>query len=360
VTDDAPRTEADIPRIIDVYGYIRVSPGFHEAQGGAGAYCYYGPPKLARLGGTDLEAWADDLLRAADKVSAGREDFLLNFGGFNYRGCRDEAEMSTHVSLRRMPTSAPRLSDLHTETPAIRRMLEGEWLNDGGLVVFAGLTGQGKTTWAGATVRTRLELFGGRCVTVEDVNEMPLEGLWGPGSCRQMTVDYTNPDPWKRGFSGTMRKAYRSLPATRPGLLLIGEVRDTETAEEVVKAASNGMLVITTIHASDPIAAIMRLVSLSERAMGMEAALSNIGHSLRLIIHNRIQLNPRAAGWSRGRFSGTALVSTGHQAAVGSLIRSGKLSMLAAEIQFQQQHLASATTEIVPLNQLLATICRTG
>lgn len=358
-----PKESPSLPdpsQIIDLYGYLRVSAGDTLKAWGAGSYCYIGQPTLIPLGGTALESWADGVLAAADAVSQGREDFLLVYDGMMYRGCRDEADRSVHVSLRRLPTSAPVLSDLQTDTPAMRRLLEGEWLNDGGLVMFAGLTGQGKTTWAGATIRSRLEQWGGRCVTVEDVTEMPLEGLWGPGSCRQMTVDYTHPDPQKRGFSGAMRRAYRSLPATRPAVLLVGEVRDTETAEEVVKAAANGMLVISTIHASDPVAAVMRLVSLSERAMGAEAALSNLGHGLRFVLHNQIRLNPTGKGWSRGRFSGTALVSSGHSAAVGHLIRSGKFNMLQSEIAFQAGHLAAATTTAVPLPKLLATICRAG
>lgn len=108
------------------------------------------------------------------------EDFRVEFEGRTWRAMRDVSQRGTQVSIRRLPTTAPALNDIRMPG-LVRDLLAAQWLNEGGLVMLCGLTGQGKTTVAGATVRTRLEKFGGRCLGVDDVAEIPLEGLWGGG-----------------------------------------------------------------------------------------------------------------------------------------------------------------------------------
>lgn len=357
-----PVSENDIDRIIDLYGYPLTERDSPLPSGGAGAYCYYGSPHLAKLGGTGLENWADGLLIAALAASnergIPREDFRLTYQGRSYRVLREDSERGCHLSLRRLASDTPRLALLASDTPAVRTLLEAPWLNDGGLILFSGLTGQGKTTWAGATVRTRLEMYGGRCLGVEDVAEMPLEGIWNGGSCRQLEVDYHHPDPFRRGFAGAVRRAYRGMPATRPAILLIGEVRDTETAEEVVKAAANGMLVLTTIHAADPIGAIMRLNALAEQTMGAEGAAANLAHALRMSIHHSVTLLPQVKGWGRGRYTGSALVSTGPSSAVGNALRKGRFTALNGELEFQATQMLNASFQQPTADKLLANLAR--
>lgn len=350
-----PSTLEDLDRIIDLYYYEQSPPGREDiACGGAGSYCYFGPSDRAELGGTELAGWTDAFAAHIRQHHAGKEDFRAMFDGRAFRVCRDDSNGEL-LSIRRLPTTTPVIGDLKMDQPAIRELLLAPWLNDGGLVLFCGLTGQGKTTWASGTVRSRLEKYGGRCVAVEDVSELPLEGGWGRGSCHQIVVDYETTDRLKHGFAGAIRRAYRSLPATRPAILYIGEVRDAETAEEVVKAASNGMLVVTTIHGGDPAAGLMRLISLAETAMGESARLA-IGQALRLVVHNSLTLRPDTTGWKRGSFVGTALVSDGPAHPVANLIRQGNYVQVAGVVDGQRMHIDRASKNGTPAVTLLGTI----
>jgi Tfp pilus assembly pilus retraction ATPase PilT len=356
-----PTTTADIDRIVDIYAYLDVPSGSRSRAGGAGAYCFYGKPSLASLGGTQLEEWIDRLLaKVHDEVPRGQEDFRIEIDGFAYRGLIDEGDQGTEISLRRLPQAPPTLKDLGLRQGAIRTLLEAEWLNQGGLLLFAGLTGQGKTTVASACVRSRLEAYAGRCVTVEDVIEVPLEGIWGDGACRQLKVDYATTDPRRYGFQGAIRRAYRCMPATRPAILYVGEVRDTETATEVVKAAANGMLVLSTIHAGDPIQAVSRLLPMAAEALGPEASAMMVSQALRMVMHISLDLDPAKAGWGRGAFSGSCAVSTGGTSALGSLIRQQKFQMIAQVVETQTRIITAAGFQCPPAHQLLTQLCPSG
>ena len=349
-----PSTIGDVDRIIDLYYYESV-PAAHPSlkAGGAGSYCYYGPPECVRLAGTELEGWVTGLMEHVAAKQRSGEDFRIQYDGRYWRACRDVSDAGTQVSVRRLPDDCPHLDGLSFEAPVVRDILMGEWLNDGGLILFSGLTGQGKTTTAAATVRSRLEAMGGRAVCVADVNEIAaLEGVWDKGSCRQLNVDYQTDDPARRGFIGAIRRAYRSMPATRPGLLLVGEVRDAETASEVLKASSNGMLCITTIHAFDPISALLRLASLAEQQMGDTANLA-LSQALRVVVHQTLTLAPDVAGWSRGHFSQALLVSDGPQHALANLIRKSAYPHMAAIADTQRIRIEQASRRATPVDHLM-------
>lgn len=361
VTDTVsqPHTLNDLDRVIDLYMYEDVRPGNPNLlPGGAGAICYYGLATCARLGGTELEAWVDRLgVHLAEHPALG-EDFRVEFEGRIWRAMRDVSQRGTQISIRRLPTAAPALSDIRM-TSLVRDLLAASWLNDGGLVLLCGLTGQGKTTVAGATIRTRLEKFGGRCLGVEDVAEVPLEGLWGHGSCRQLAVDYTTEDPNRRGFAGAIRRAYRSMPATRPAILFVGEVRDAETATEVVKAAANGMLVITTAHSYDPASALLRLSSLAKATMG-DAADIALAQAVRMVMHMSLRLRPDETGWTRGSYTPSLLFSDGPAHALANLIRKANYAGMADIMERQKGKIDQVSRKGGNVEELLAQLSATG
>lgn len=323
----------DAASIVDVYYYDQGTEGPPPSES---AYCYTGGPTAHPVVGTPLAPWVD---RLATVVGAawrpGTHDFRVSYEGLNFRVLRDsQPSRPTQYALRQLPASTPALGELSCDAPLVHELLLWDRLNEGGLVVICGLTGQGKTTLAAAMLRSRLERYGGRCVTVEDVCEIPLENTWGKGSCRQIEVDYNAESPTIRGFTGAVRRAYRSLPATRPGILFVGEVRDGETAAEVVKAASNGMLVVTTVHSMDPASAIMRIANLAEAELG-ESALVALGQAVRLVVHQELTLAPTGSGWSRGTAKCTALVCDGPAHPIANMIRTRDFKQ-AAGIQSRQ------------------------
>jgi type IV pilus assembly protein PilB len=125
----------------------------------------------------------------------------------------------------------------------IKNALEASY----GMVLVTGPTGSGKSTTLYACVKevATPEI---NCVTVEDPVEYRMEGI------NQVPV---NP---KRGL--TFAGALRSILRQDPDVVLVGEIRDTETAEIAVKAALTGHLVLSTLHTNDAAATITRLVDM--------------------------------------------------------------------------------------------------
>lgn len=354
---EKPSALADMDSISNLYYYESVidQSGRYEA-GGAGSYCYYGEPALARLGGTEIANWVDTMMLHVRTQHPDAEDFRVSFANTVWRGCRDVSAIGTEICLRRISPTVPLLGDLTYTVPMAAEILESEFLNAGGLVIIGGLPGQGKTTTAGAIVATRLDRYSGRGVSVEDPSELDLEGFWGSGSLRQMSVDHDHPRPISRGVAGALRRALRLFPAARPAILYVGEVRDAETAVEVVKAALNGLLVITTTHCYDVTSAILRIKTLAESEMGAEAAAEALAQALRVVLHQQITFLPGQEGWKRAQFGGTILVSDGHTSQVANLIRTEKFNQIGQQVDFQRIRLGLAATKRMTATDALASI----
>lgn len=116
-----------------------------------------------------------------------------------------------------------------------------------GMVLVTGPTGSGKSTTLYASVKevATPEI---NVVTVEDPVEYRMDGI------NQVPV---NP---KRGL--TFAGALRSILRQDPDVVLVGEIRDTETAEIAVKAALTGHLVLSTLHTNDAPGAVTRLMDM--------------------------------------------------------------------------------------------------
>ncbi|NNM05974.1 MAG: Flp pilus assembly complex ATPase component TadA [Gemmatimonadetes bacterium] len=116
-----------------------------------------------------------------------------------------------------------------------------------GIVVVTGPTGSGKTTTLYGALR---ELADGRVniMTVEDPIEYELPSI------TQTQVET------KQGL--TFASALRSILRQDPDVILVGEIRDRETAETAAQAAMTGHLVLATVHANDAVSSVPRLVDL--------------------------------------------------------------------------------------------------
>ncbi|NIP58205.1 MAG: response regulator [Gemmatimonadetes bacterium] len=116
-----------------------------------------------------------------------------------------------------------------------------------GIVVVTGPTGSGKTTTLYAALR---ELADGKVniTTVEDPIEYELPA-----------ITQTQVEP-KQGL--TFASALRSILRQDPDVILVGEIRDPETAKVAIQAAMTGHLVLATVHANDAVSAVARLADL--------------------------------------------------------------------------------------------------
>jgi twitching motility protein PilT len=172
--------------------------------------------------------------------------------------------------------------------------------------------------------------------TLEDPVELPLHGHIGGGFCLQKNV---NPDdPYEERFARGIVDAMREFPGSaKSATLVVGEVRDAETAGQLVRAANNGMLVITTVHASNARTALQRLFTLAAQTMGETVALQDLALATRVVIHQRLDFpDPAAIGWQRGRLTGEVLFVAGDDAPASSIIRSGDLNKLKDVIDQQR------------------------
>jgi general secretion pathway protein E len=135
-----------------------------------------------------------------------------------------------------------------------------------GLIVITGPTGSGKTTTL-ATLLTALNTPAVKILTIEDPVEYELPGVV------QAQV--------KTSIGFTFAAAMRAFVRHNPNIIMVGEVRDKETADIAVHAALTGHLVLTTLHTETAAGAVPRLVDL-----GLEPFL--IKSTLRLIVAQRL------------------------------------------------------------------------
>jgi general secretion pathway protein E len=135
-----------------------------------------------------------------------------------------------------------------------------------GMIVITGPTGSGKTTTL-ATVLTILNEPGRKILTVEDPVEYDIPGV--------------NQAQIKPAIGLTFAAALRSFVRQDPDVIMVGEVRDAETAHVAVHAALTGHLVLTTLHTESAAAAVPRLLDL-----GVEGYL--LRSTLRAVVAQRL------------------------------------------------------------------------
>lgn len=162
----------------------------------------------------------------------------------------------------RVPLDLARLGFLPQELEIIRRGLDVSY----GLIFLAGPTGSGKSTTLYAALN-EVKSAAKNILTAEDPVEYRIDGI------NQVQV--------KPEIGLTFANALRAFLRQDPDIILIGEVRDLETAEMTIRAALTGHLVFSTLHTNDAMSTINRLVDI-----GVPNYL--IVASLRLIIAQRL------------------------------------------------------------------------
>ena len=143
------------------------------------------------------------------------------------------------------------------EIEAIKALLE----NHEGILLVTGPTGSGKTTTLYSCINL-IKSEGVNIVTVKDPVEYRMQGIV------QVQVQE------KAGL--TFASALRSILRQDPNVVLIGEIRDRETAQIAVQASLTGHLVLSTLHTNDAPNAVTRLVDIGVEAYKIAAALRGV------------------------------------------------------------------------------------
>ncbi len=155
-------------------------------------------------------------------------------------------------------------------TAAQLELVESALTQSQGLVLITGPTGSGKTNTLYAAIQ-QVSTPERNIVTLEDPVEVQVAGI------TQVQVQERSGMTFARGL--------RSILRQDPDIVLVGEVRDTETAELALQASLSGHLVLTTLHTNDAVSAITRLVE-----MGVEPFL--VASSLTLVVGQRLVRRP--------------------------------------------------------------------
>jgi len=166
------------------------------------------------------------------------------------------------VTIRFLPRSRqpPDLEDLGLDRERLRRV-EAFVAQPHGLMLAAGPTGSGKTTTLYALLQ-RIDMVGRSVVTLEDPIEYTLPGAAQIPVRASIGVDFA--------------RALRSVLRHDPDVILLGEIRDEETAAVAVRAATTGHLVLSSVHTNSATESVLRLFELGVPAYLVAAALTGV------------------------------------------------------------------------------------
>jgi len=244
---------------------------------------------------------------------------------FRVNGFRQRGQVS--IAMRFIPRTIPSFEDLHMP-PGIRRLAEMHH----GLVLVTGATGAGKSTTLAAMVRHINKTRSEHIVTIED----PIEVIHPDESCivnqREIGIDTGS-------FSEALRRALRQDPDT----ILIGELRDSETATTALQAAESGHLVLSTMHTVDSSETIGRMIEFfpADKQPMIRSILAGV---LRGVISQR--LLPRKNG---GRIAAVEVMVTNER--IADLIRDALPEDIPTAIDegsfYEMQTLSKALIDLV-------------
>jgi twitching motility protein PilT len=276
------------------------------------------PPMVRRDGdvtpleGTELltSADLDAYLRTVTQIAPQRYDLFQESGDLDiaytgeglprFRVNAFRQRGATSFALRVIPKEVPRFEQLGL--PAGIQKLADEHR---GLVLVTGATGSGKTTTLAAMIDYINRSRPSHIVTIEDPIEILHPDHQSIVNQREVGLDTEN-------FGQALRRALRQDPDT----ILIGELRDAETAQTALQAAESGHLVFSTLHTVDAAETVGRMIEFFPEGKQQQIR-SIMAGVLRGVISQR--LLPRVGG---GRVAAVEVMI--NNARIGDLIRESK------------------------------------
>ncbi|MFC4236201.1 ATPase, T2SS/T4P/T4SS family [Thalassospira xianhensis] len=274
----------------------------------------------------------DQFHRAICQRGRNEDEFSYQYDGMYFRVSKIKDVNGIWYTCRRAMWPLPRLYDLQYPKTLIQHLGLLGGPRSSGLLIFAGKTGQGKTTSACSLLLEYLRHYGDIAVAIEDPPELPLSGEHGPfGRCFQTPV--ANGD-----FASAMKYAMRHVPR----YILLGEVRGKAEASEAIKAAVNGHLVLTTIHAGSPTEALSSLLKYVAASESVDLARSILAEGLAGVIHQELITRKGQKGFAP-RLS---YLFPGDDAGIRSKIRNGKIEQLGTDIERQKANVLAHKSPI--------------
>lgn len=269
----------------------------------------------------DISPSADELraLLLSSFEEHGQPEFALAIDNLNFRVTAMLDVKHRHVFVLRRSNAVIRpLAEIGLPPLVVNHVIHRATR---GLVLISGDFGAGKTSTAASMMRSRVQALGEIGVVIEDPPETNLDGLHGPGRCIQLQASSKN-----GSYSELLKRALRS----GADAILIGEIRDRETAQLVVRESLNGNLIITTMHALGVTAAIDRLASWSE----LPNAHDMLSYGLSVAIWQRLETGRGSSSFEDKRtlHVDSLVVAGKSENAIRQKIRSGNVGSLKQEM----------------------------
>ena len=205
-------------------------------------------------------------LNVINRPQDGRFSVLIDESAIEIRASTLPTEYGESIVLRILnPKSLIGMNTMGLRED-IKELFEEEVKRPNGMIIVTGPTGSGKTTTLYAFLK-KIQRSEIKIITIEDPIEYHLKG-----------ISQTQVAP-KKGYN--FANGLRSIMRQDPDVILVGEIRDLETAQIALQAALTGHLVLTTLHTNDAAGTIARLTSLG-------AEPSNIGPAINIAIAQRL------------------------------------------------------------------------
>jgi twitching motility protein PilT len=235
------------------------------------------------------------------------------------------------ASIRAIPLNIPTFEEL--ELPLVLKDIA---LKPRGLVLVTGPTGSGKSTTLAAMVDHINQHRRCNIITIEDPVEFVYKDNLASINQRELGVD-----------TKSFAQALRHITREDPDIILVGEMRDLETISAAITAAETGHLVLTTLHTTDAVQTIDRIIDVypPDQQQQIRAQLSM---TIQAVLSQTLLI--RTDG--KGRIVATEMMIA--NAGIRSLIRAGKSQQIYSIIQ------SGAKFGMHTLDQSLLSLCRRG
>lgn len=275
-------------------------------------------PDAACCSPAQLDAWCTTWMTAAQRqqlLAEGQADGALTLSGtLRLRAHVFHQRLGLSVALRFMVETPRSLTALHAP-PILTTLMTRR----AGLMLVTGATGSGKSTTLAAMVSELLAERACHVITLED----PIEMLYGNG---RGLIQQREIGAHSMSFAQGLRAALRE----DPDVILLGELRDSETIRLALTAAETGHLVLATLHARGATQAIERLLDVFS-AHEKDFVRNQLALCLQAVVAQ--QLVPQRGGGRIALYE-VLLANT----AVANLIREGKTHQLPGVLQMGAQN----------------------